>query len=116
MLTLHDTLKFELYLEPTDMRKSFDSLCGIVTTELNSNPTSGTAYLFVNKLRDKIKILHWRTGGFVLYYKRLEKGTFELPNYEKSVRSIVLDYAQLVLLFDGITVGNLAQKKQQKPV
>ncbi|MGX1023681.1 IS66 family insertion sequence element accessory protein TnpB [Flavobacterium sp. CS20] len=116
MLTLHDTLKFELYLEPTDMRKSFDSLSGIVKTELKANPTSGTAYLFVNKLRNKIKILHWRTGGFILYYKRLEKGTFTLPDYEKSVRSIILDYAQLVLLFDGITIGNLTQKEQQKAV
>lgn len=116
MLTLHDTLKFELYLEPTDMRKSFDSLSGIIKTELEQNPTSGTAYLFVNKLRDKVKILQWRTGGFVLYYKRLEKGTFEVPSYQKSVRSILLDYPQLVLFFDGITIGNLSQKIQQKSV
>ena len=116
MLTLHDTLKFELYLAPTDMRKSFDNLSGIVETELAQNPTSGRVYLFVNKLRNKVKILHWRTGGFVLYYKRLEKGTFELPSYQKSVRSILLDYAQLVLLFDGITIGNLSQKKQQKSI
>ncbi len=114
MLILHDSLKFELYLEPTDMRKSFDSLSGIVQSELKCNATSGTAYLFINKLRNRIKILHWRTGGFILYYKRLEKGTFELPKYDKSVRSVVLDYAQLVLLFDGITIGNLAQKTQQK--
>ncbi|QTY25905.1 IS66 family insertion sequence element accessory protein TnpB [Flavobacterium sp. CS20] len=51
-----------------------------------------------------------------MYYKRLEKGTFTLPDYEKSVRSIILDYAQLVLLFDGITIGNLTQKEQQKAV
>lgn len=112
MLTLHDTTKFELYLPPTDMRKSFDSLCGIVQNQLDYNPTNGVAYLFVNKLRDKVKILQWRTGGFVLYYKRLEKGTFELPEYEKSVQSIVLSYSQLVLLFDGITIGNLTQKKR----
>lgn len=116
MLTLHDTLKFELYLHPTDMRKSFDSLCGIIQSDLNDNPTSGTAYLFLNKLRNKVKILHWRTGGFILYYKRLEKSTFELPKYEQSVKSIILDYPQLVLFFDGITVGNLTQKKQQKSV
>lgn len=98
------------------MRKSFDSLCGIISSDLNANPTNGSVFLFVNKLRNKVKILHWRTGGFILYYKRLEKGTFELPHYEKSVRSITLDYPQLVLLFDGITVGNLTQKKQQKSV
>jgi transposase len=96
------------------MRKSFDSLCGIVQQELNANPTDGSVYLFVNKLRNRIKILHWRTGGFVLYYKRLEKGTFEVPKYDKSVKAIQLNYAQLVLLFDGITIGNLSQKIQQK--
>ena len=116
MLTLHSSFIFELYLHPTDMRKSFDSLCGIVQQELNANPTKGTVYLFVNRLRNKIKILHWRTGGFVLYYKRLEKGTFELPQYDESVKSIRLNYPQLVLLFDGITIGNLSQKTQQKSV
>lgn len=116
MLSLHSSFKFNFYLIPTDMRKSFDSLCGIVQDDLDSNPTDGTVYLFVNKLRDKMKILHWRTGGFILYYKRLEKGTFEVPTYDESVKSIELNYAQLVLLFDGITIGNLSQKKQQKPV
>lgn len=98
------------------MRKSFDSLCGIVQEDLDSNPTDGSVYLFVNKLRDKVKILHWRTGGFILYYKRLEKGTFEVPAYDESVKSIELNYAQLVLLFDGITIGNLTQKSQQKSI
>jgi len=56
MLTLNDTLTFELILEPTDTRKSFDSLCGIVSSELHNNPTNGKAYLFVNRLRNKIKI------------------------------------------------------------
>ena len=116
MLTLHSSLKFELYLDGTDMRKSFDSLCGIVQDNLNTNPTNGTVYLFVNKLHNKIKILHWRTGGFVLYYKRLEKGTFELPRYDRSIKTIQLSYTQLVLLFDGITIGNLTQKEQQKSV
>jgi len=116
MLTLDNNFSYEFYLEPTDMRKSFDSLCGIVQQDLNSNPTNGTVYLFVNRLRNKMKILHWRTGGFILYYKRLEKGTFEVPQYDESVKSIRLNYPQLVLLFDGITIGNLSQKIQQKAV
>tara|TARA_R110002126_G_scaffold162111_1_gene310061 strand:- start:83 stop:433 length:351 start_codon:yes stop_codon:yes gene_type:complete len=114
MLTLESSHHFELYLHPTDMRKSFDSLCGIIHTELNVDPTKGTVYLFINKSRNKIKILHWRTGGFVLYYKRLEKGTFELPLYDKSVKSIQLSYTQLILLFDGITIGNLSTKNRYK--
>jgi len=114
MLALDSSFKFKLYLAPTDMRKSFDSLCGIVQSELSGVPTDGSVYIFVNRLHNKMKLLQWRVGGFVLYYKRLEKGTFELPLYDKSVKSLVLNYPQLVHLFDGITIGNLSQKNRYK--
>jgi len=114
MMSLESTNIYELYLPATDMRKSFDSLCGLVQGELLREPTNGFVYLFINKLRNKMKLLHWRTGFFVLYYKRLEKGSFEIPLYDDSVKSLVLDYPQLVLLFDGITVGNLSQKSRYK--
>ena len=58
---------------------------------------------FVNKRRDKIKLLHWQGISFILYYNRLEKGTFELPCYDSSVGSISLDYAKLVMIIDGLT-------------
>jgi len=112
MLSLDTTLEYELYLPATDMRKSFDSLSGLVDTELEADSTNGKVYLFVNRLQNKMKILHWRTGGFVLYYKRLERGVFKIPKYDESVKSIRIDYAQLVLLFDGISVGNLSQSKR----
>ena len=114
MLALDRSFRFELYLSPTDMRKSFDSLCGIVQNELSTLPTDGSVYIFVNRLHNKMKLLQWRVGGFVLYYKRLEKGRFELPVYDNSVKSLMLDYSQLVLLFDGITIGNLSQKNRYK--
>jgi transposase len=114
MLNLDSSFSFELYLPSTDMRKSFDSLCGIVKSELSQVPTNGSVYIFVNRLNNKMKLLQWRTGGFVLYYKRLEKGTFELPKYDDCVKSLILDYTQLVLLFDGITIGNLSQKSRYK--
>ena len=114
MLGLDSSLRFELYLPSTDMRKSFDGLCGIVQTELLAAPSDGTVYIFINKLHNKIKLLQWHTGGFVLYYKRLEKGTFEVPLYDDSVKSLILSYPQLVLLFDGITIGNLSQRKRYK--
>ncbi len=92
MLGLDSSFRFELYLSSTDMRKSFDSLCGIVEAELLTAPSDGSVYIFVNKLHNKMKLLQWRTGGFVLYYKRLEKGTFEVPLYDGSVKSLVLSY------------------------
>ncbi len=107
-------LRFHLYSQPTDMRKSFDGLCGLITKDLSENPTSGTVYIFINRSRNKIKLLQWQQGGFVLYYKRLEIGQFELPKYDASVRGIRIDYSQLVLLVEGIAITNLHRKKRYK--
>lgn len=96
------------------MRKSFDSLCGLVGNNLNQNPTNGTVYIFINKKRNKVKLLHWQSGGFVLYYKRLETGTFEQPFYEENVGSLRLSYTQLVLLIDGISIANITGRKRYR--
>ena len=79
MLALSFSDSFTLFVPPTDMRKSFDSLCGLVCSDLDSDPTDGKVYIFVNRLRNKVKLLHWQSGRFILYYKRLEKGTLQLP-------------------------------------
>ena len=60
-----------------DMRKGFDGLSGLIKQEMNRKPVDGNVYLFVNRRRDRIKMLLWESGGFMLYYKRLEKGTIE---------------------------------------
>lgn len=84
------------------MRKSFDSLRGLVINNLDQNPDNGTVYIFINKVRNKVKLLHWQSGGFMLYYKRLESGTFELPEYDAEIGSLRLSYAQLILLINCI--------------
>jgi len=61
------------------MRKGFDSLCGIVTSELKMNVLNGAVFIFMNKKHSQVKLLLWEGDGFAIYYKRLEKGTFELP-------------------------------------
>jgi len=63
-----------------------------------------------------VKLLHWQSGGFVLYYKRLESGTFELPEYDPEVGSLRLGYAQLILLIDGIAITNIVRKKRYEKV
>lgn len=94
------------------MRKSFDSLRGLVINDLDQNPDNGTVYIFINKVRNKVKLLHWQSGGFMLYYKRLESGTFELPEYDTEVGSLRLSYAQLILLIDGIAITNITRRKR----
>jgi len=103
---------FSLYGKPCDIRKGFDGLCGLVQNDLEASPSDGRVYIFINKSRNKIKLLHWRSGGFLLYYKRLESGTFDLPDYDAHVGSMALSYTQLVLLIDGIHVTNLHRKKR----
>jgi transposase len=111
MFTLGSSLTFQLYSQPTDMRKSFDSLCGLVQNQLGQRPTNGDVYVFINKSRNKIKLLHWGGSGFVLYYKRLESGTFEHPQYDIETGSYQMSYSQMVMLIDGISIKNIERKK-----
>ncbi len=112
MFTLSSTHKFHLYTEATDMRKSFDGLSGLVQDFLQSSPIGSSVFVFINKQRDKVKLLHWVGGGYLLYYKRLEEGTFELPQYEISHGMIRLSYTQIVMLIDGISIVNIHKRKR----
>lgn len=85
------------------MRKSFDGLSGLVSSELKREVSGGDVFVFLNRQRTHIKLLHWEHGGFVLYYKRLEQGTFPTPRKEQ------LSWADLVLMIEGIQV----QKSRQ---
>jgi transposase len=98
--------RYFLFREATDMRKSFDGLCGIVSHRLKQNPMSGDVFIFINKPRNRIKLLRWEAGGYVLFYKRLEKGTFELPSSEKGVIHQSLDYGRLAMIITGISMRN----------
>jgi len=112
MFGLNSTDRFLLYNQACDMRKSFDGLCGLVQDSMQQSPTCGVVFIFVNKGRDKIKLLHWQPGGFVLYYKRLEEGTFQIPRYNIQAGNIKISYAQLVLLIDGISIKNLVKHRR----
>jgi transposase len=93
------------------MRKSFDGLSGIIRNELGGNPCSGDVFIFINRTRNKIKLLHWQGIGFTLYYKRLEEGSFELLEYDPQVGSITLSYSQIVMLVDGLSIKNIQKRK-----
>jgi transposase len=112
MFALTNQNIFYLYRFPTDMRMGFDSLCGIVQNELNRNPASGDVFIFINKPRNRIKLLHWERGGYLLYYKRLETGTFDLPKIDSKTKDFCIAWHQLVMLVEGISFKNLKTKKR----
>jgi transposase len=111
MFTL-GTSRYYLYREPTDIRRSFDSLCGMVTERLGQDPMSGDVFIFVNKPRNRMKLLKWEPGGFVLFYKRLERGTFELPAISFQGLSHQIGYGELAMMVTGISM-KYAKKRRR---
>ena len=108
MFSLGSSHFYHFYLKPCDMRKSFNGLSGLVRNELNREPTSGDVFVFLNRNRTHLKLLHWERGGFVLYYKRLERGSFTPPAIKEGQTSF--SWPQLVLMIEGITVEKSVQK------
>lgn len=96
------------------MRKSFDGLCGLIVNHMGQDPINGDAYIFINKNRNKLKILRWESGGFIQYYKRLEEGTFEKPQYDKESETFNMEYSHLLLMIEGISVKGLRKRKRYK--
>ena len=82
------------------MRKSFDGLCGLIRSELGADPLSGSLFVFINRRRSMVKSLYWDRDGLAIWYKRLEKGCFNLPAIASSDGRI--DRLQLTLLLEGI--------------
>ncbi len=108
MFSLSSSHTYHLYTGACDMRKSFDGLSGLVLNKLGRNPGSGEVFIFLNHTRTFIKLLHWENGGFVLYYKRLEKGTFTPPVSDG--KSTEIKWPELVLMIEGIHVQKSVQK------
>lgn len=94
------------------MRKGFDGLCGLVTNELGLSPTDGSVYVFINRHRSQMKLLHWEHGGLVLYHKRLERGRFSVPDLDGVSGSI--HWPDLVLIVEGIEFLSVKRKRRYR--
>jgi len=114
MFSLNDSLSYYYYRESTDMRKGFDALCGMVRSQMHRNPLSGEVFIFMNRGRTTVKILRWESGGLVIYHKRLEQGRFEEPVYRSVDKSYHLQWAELVMIIQGISMQNRVQRKRYK--
>jgi transposase len=90
------------------MRKGFDSLSGLVREGLNKDPLSGDVFIFFNKRCSQVKLLLWEMDGFSVYYKRLERGTYELP--AQSIAEIRSD--ELMLILQGISLKSIRRRRR----
>ena len=101
-----------LYCLPADMRKGFNGLGGLATNKLGQNPLSGDIFIFVNRTRTMIKILVWDQTGFAIWHKRLEQGTFEMPQIEKTQNSVEISRQKLMLILEGISLRSVQTRKR----
>jgi transposase len=116
MISLPHAVRVFLHASPTDLRKGFDALSGLVTTAFGQDPTSGHLFLFVNRRHDRLKILYWDRDGLAIWYKRLETGSFQLPTITRDATSIELTPTQLSLILSGIDLRFARQRRRyQRP-
>ena len=102
MFSLNDSMRYLLYSEPTDMRKSYHTLSGLVTNNLGLNVRDGDVFIFINKARNRIKLLHMEPGGLVIYSKLLEEGRFRLPARDQNLASLKMNWVDLVMMVEGV--------------
>lgn len=112
LLALGAHRSYHLYRQETDMRKGFNQLCGIIANELGREVTRGDAFIFINRPRTHLKLLVYEQGGFTIFYRRLEKGCFEVPAFNLDAKSLELSTDQLHFILQGISLKTLHYRKR----
>ena len=107
--------KIFLCLEPTDMRKSFDTLAAAVREHLHGDPLSGSWFVFRGKRNDRLKILYWDGDGFAIWQKRLAKGTFEFPKVIGAAAGVAITATDLSLILGGVALNAKRRMRYTRP-
>jgi len=116
MLSLPLPVRVFLCTQPADMRRSFDGLAQMVREFLSADPLSGHLFVFRSKRSDRVKLLYWESGGFAIWYKRLEQGTFRFPAASGDGSSVEMRAADLAMLLDGVELESVKRRKRyQRP-
>lgn len=102
MLSLGPRVQIVLAVEPIDLRRGHDGLVTLVRERWRADPYDGTLFVFYGRRMDRVKVLFFSVGGFVVYYKRLERGRFSIPRVADGASQVVLDATSLAMLLDGV--------------
>jgi len=113
MLTLPSSVRIYVAAEPVDLRRGFDGLAAATRSLMALNPMNGHVFVFINRRKNRMKLLVWDRTGWLLLYKRLERGTFELPTKpEPGKRHIEVDAGELGLMLEGLDLR--AAKRRER--
>ncbi len=111
-------MRYYLYSYPTDMRRSFYTLSGMVTNQMGRNVQDGEVFIFINRPCTSMKILHMECGGLVIYHLKLESGGFKLPVFDPDTHTFQTSWQELMSIVQGVSTGEKENKKrgQKKPL
>ena len=115
-MTNFSDVRIFLCTTPTKMHYSFDRLMGRAQEVFDQDPTSGHLFLFLNRDRDRIKILFWDRDGFCIWYKRLERGTFQMLTATNDEEGIELEYSQFVKLLGGLDLRTGRRRRRYRRI
>lgn len=114
MLSLPPSVRIFVAVDATDMRKSFDGLASQAQRVIAQDPLSGHLFVFFNRRRTMVKVLYWDRNGFCLVAKRLERGTFWLPEAPQN-GVLEMEAAELGLILEGIELGGARRRQRWTP-
>lgn len=116
MLTAIGNVEVYLAAEPIDLRKGFDGLSAVIRQAFGQEPMSGHLFVFINRRKDRIKVLYWDRSGYAIFYKRLERGTFRLPRRPRlGEPALKVEPAELQLLLEGIDLRDSKRRPRWSP-
>jgi transposase len=112
MFSLTPSMKYYLYSYPTDMRRSFYTLSGMVTNQMGRNVQDGDVYIFINRPCTSMKILHMECRGLVIYHMKLESGCFKLPVFDRDTNTFQTSWQDLMVMAQGVSIEGKTDKKR----
>jgi len=113
MFSVPGSVRVFVATTPVDLRRGFDGLAGLTREVLEQDPLSGHLFAFRNRRGDRLKVLFFASGGYCLFYKRLEKGTFRLPSCEAA--GLEIDAGDLGLILEGIDLSAARRRPRWRP-
>jgi transposase len=115
MLSIAAGTRVYLAIEPVDLRRGHDGLTALVRARFGMDPLQGHLFVFVGRRVDRVKILFWDRGGFVVYYKRLAQGRFRMPKVDSGADHVVLDGTELAMLLGGFDLATTRRAAAWQP-
>lgn len=114
MLAFNPAIKIYLHTEPVDARKSFDGLFSLIKTDFGLDLRNGGLFMFLNKRRNRVKLMYWDSDGIAIWMKRLERGCFQRPLRSPDGKHVIIEATELHSILSGIELSSIKRRVRYK--